>query len=318
LQGKKKNISSGAKTSEAVRSVCCKMSSSVELVHNMKKRALESLQLADAKVVEQSGCIVRTTGLETEDDILKSYGLNPSSSSNSRLKLAAEIDLEVHEVMSSQEPTLPAKTWLDSAARCMKRQKGSTIETARMVPGDEDFAMAIFDNEAPVRTEMPNILLKAFPVVMKKPAGRKKKKAAVKHPADSDEDHDDDEEDEEEHPAPRVVKRPARAVDPAAGEGLPPAVGGEPPSAADVDHGPVHWQKQNFKFEASVWGSCKAEFYTHKSYIRHQTSEGSWRLVIQTEKKDHHKILKSLVDHVKRGLSKEELKAVRATLEDEE
>ena len=69
----------------------------------------------------------------------------------------------------------------------------------------------------------------------------------------------------------------------------------------------------NELFVSKVWGDCKAEYYSHKSYIRHKV-DGAFKLVIGTQGQGHKADLAQLVKHVKAGRSKEELLKIRAKI----
>ena len=70
---------------------------------------------------------------------------------------------------------------------------------------------------------------------------------------------------------------------------------------------------ENFKFVSKSFGECKAEFYSHKSYIRMKVeSTGKYTLVIQTEGVEHQQRLYKLVDFAKKdGMTKEKLVEIR-------
>ena len=67
---------------------------------------------------------------------------------------------------------------------------------------------------------------------------------------------------------------------------------------------------KNFQFESVLWGRCKAEFYTQKSYIRSSVS-GKWCLVIGSQRQRHWSTIRRLAALVEAGKSKEELLAER-------
>ena len=74
--------------------------------------------------------------------------------------------------------------------------------------------------------------------------------------------------------------------------------------------------RENFCFEAKVWGRCKVEFYGAKSYIRQwDEASGKLRLVIGCERSNHHDVVSGLVKHVKAGKGLEALKTARAKLQ---
>ena len=69
-------------------------------------------------------------------------------------------------------------------------------------------------------------------------------------------------------------------------------------------------QEGNISFESTTYGSCRAEFYTEKSYIRHLV-DGKWISIIGSTFPQHHKHIKVMVPHVIEGKSTEELKKLR-------
>jgi hypothetical protein len=72
--------------------------------------------------------------------------------------------------------------------------------------------------------------------------------------------------------------------------------------------------QDNFWFQSTVHGRCKAEFYTLKSYIRFVKPEGGLKLVVSYEGPRHWKVINGLVQSVKDGKSAEELKIIRADI----
>ena len=69
----------------------------------------------------------------------------------------------------------------------------------------------------------------------------------------------------------------------------------------------------NFSFQAAFWGDCKFESYSQKSYIRWcDHSDGDrMKMVVGSCGADHHNITRKMVPHVKRGLTREELRGIR-------
>ena len=68
---------------------------------------------------------------------------------------------------------------------------------------------------------------------------------------------------------------------------------------------------KNIVFEAAFWGSCKAEFYSEKSYIRNWDAKGVLRSVIGAGVLNHVAVISAMVKHVEEGLSKAELIVLR-------
>ena len=330
-RSKGKSITSGTRTSEAVKAVC-KHLGPMNLTQDLKKRALQrnSSNASDPSPVrfkssghkdKPSDALIskgsnfklskdRVAAMAaSEQEILQLYGVKSQSLGKPTLPILSSLV----EIASSQEEIISATMWLDSSAVRMKRKKGSTIEAAKMVPGADGFAMAIFEGEAPIPTEMPNLMLS----VLKKPATIKKPAAAVQLASESDAAEEEEEEDEEEEEklvasAPKKLAASSSSVSvkqplPMLG-GPPPLPGGKPPVG----------NQPNFLFQALVWGRCKAEFYTSKSYIRFMGDDSKWKLLIGTNKKDHHGNLLSLVEEVKKGTSKKDLVSIRDSLEAED
>ena len=72
----------------------------------------------------------------------------------------------------------------------------------------------------------------------------------------------------------------------------------------------------NRTFEAKVWGHCRVEFYSAKSYIRFFCEKkGRLSMVIGSVHGQHQEICDRLVAHVKKGKGREDLHAVRTQLE---
>ena len=71
---------------------------------------------------------------------------------------------------------------------------------------------------------------------------------------------------------------------------------------------------QNRKFQSEVYGQSKAEYYTAKSYLRHQV-DGKWKMIIGSSHPRHWGIISSLSALVESGKSKAELLAEREILQ---
>ena len=72
----------------------------------------------------------------------------------------------------------------------------------------------------------------------------------------------------------------------------------------------------NRTFEAKVWGHCRVEFYSAKSYIRFFCEKrGRLSMVIGSVHGQHQEICDRLVPHVQKGKDREALHAIRARLE---
>ena len=67
--------------------------------------------------------------------------------------------------------------YLDSEHNCLVRLfPDGILQKAKMKPGSQGFCEAFFDEEGPINTELPNIMLQP---IQKRPAGRKRPAAAV-------------------------------------------------------------------------------------------------------------------------------------------
>lgn len=75
-------------------------------------------------------------------------------------------------------------------------------------------------------------------------------------------------------------------------------------------------KKPNFAFEAKYWGSCRAEFYRDKSYLRFwDNAESKWRMIVgSTERGSHSRVCEQLIPHVKQGKSRDSLHRIRSQL----
>ena len=67
-------------------------------------------------------------------------------------------------------------------------------------------------------------------------------------------------------------------------------------------------------FESDLLGSCRADYFTYKSYIRYKTADGKWTLVVSSQHRNHWQIVKALVPHVRRGKTKEQVIQERAKM----
>ena len=220
----------------------------------------------------------------------------------SSTQLSTDSDVAAHGKTAAENPpkmVLPKqdsifKPWLCGKDLCMKRlATDGSVECALMSQGPNGFAYAQFGDSEKLETELPNLTLETKAVAMKRPASSRKKKqiALAQTPLCSSDD--------EPQAATDIEK-----------EAPPPASGGEVQAAlAETGTKP-----SNFTFHAQLWGSCKAEFYTSKSYIRH-LHEGKWKLVVGCNKSEHHSNLLALVDHVKAGKTKADLVTERDVLE---
>jgi hypothetical protein len=76
------------------------------------------------------------------------------------------------------------REYLDKGKPCMMRcYDDGTVEESTMTPGPKGFGVSQFGTEAPTETEVPNLVLVAKPVAMKKPAASSapKQKPAAEH-----------------------------------------------------------------------------------------------------------------------------------------
>ena len=67
-------------------------------------------------------------------------------------------------------------------------------------------------------------------------------------------------------------------------------------------------------FESDLYGTCRADYYSQKSYIRCKAANGKWTLVVGWSNGNHWQIVKALVPHVRSGKTKEEILQERAKL----
>ena len=73
-----------------------------------------------------------------------------------------------------------------------------------------------------------------------------------------------------------------------------------------------------YTFESSVYGHCKCEIYSMKSYIRcKDISAGKWKSVLGSCTPNHGAICRKLVPHVTAGKSVQELYSIRASFMEE-
>jgi hypothetical protein len=337
-RNKLKSMTSGAKLSVGVKNIAkqLKLNGSSEvspLVASLKKRALKRCHSSDSEVVllVNSKAAVKQSGFSipagssnrmssalssnaTKEEILAAYGMDVRSPTLPLLNNDTVLEIPDSQDAKTMEAPQP-QPWLCNKDLCLKQILPSgAIQNAVMAAGSEGFAIATFPGSKPIVTELPNLMLhvgaasvmkKPAGSVMKKPAGSvMKKQASVRDMAENEYDSELDGE-----------AAPASCMASVHG-GKPPASGGSPPEISVPK--PLPWKNANFKFEASVWGQCKAEFYTGQSYIRFLNSLGKWQLLVATRKKDHHQNLLSLVQEVKKGLSKEELVSIRDSLEAED
>lgn len=113
----------------------------------------------------------------------------------------------------------------------------------------------------------------------------------------------------------KSLKRPAAAGRVAASE-TPLAKTSTKKRPASVEVGRTKTDSeeglQNFGFTSSRWGTCKAEFYSQKSYIRSWNEQtGKWVLVIGSTVPQHRQICAQLWKHVQKGLTREQLLEAR-------
>ena len=249
--------------------------------------------------------------LPIADDLVEVFStqrtLESPSSSDAELVASAARNADLRQESIAADAT--RKSWLCSADMCQKRMAADgTVEKAVMSKGPRGFALATFHGEGALETELPNLMLEAkakAPAVMKKPAARKK-------PAAPQQDRDED----RQRAAESDRASPVGGSPPKAG-GSPPKAGGSPPKAGGLGASPRAGDESkpaNYRFEATTWGTCKAEFYQEKSYVRHLV-DGTWKLVIGCNKGNHHFNLRRLVEKVKAGCTKPQLLAEREVLE---
>jgi hypothetical protein len=139
-------------------------------------------------------------------EIFAAYGLPEKP----KKALTLAITDDVYEVEDSQDTEKVSNVkvgvalqWFDAVQNCMmRRMDDGTMVSAKMLEGDKGFLLAVFDGEAPVETEVPNMVL--LPTVFKRPAAKKRPAAASKTKskkkvaAPAPEEHGDVEADEDE------------------------------------------------------------------------------------------------------------------------
>jgi hypothetical protein len=93
----------------------------------------------------------------------------------------------------------PYKILVDSSKMAMVKhfEDGSPPEYAKMIPGKDGFALAVFGSDPPMETEIPNMVIEAAATT--EPT-KKRKKKAVKDDDDDDDDPDADAGDDDEVP----------------------------------------------------------------------------------------------------------------------
>ena len=270
-----------------------------------------------------SDCKVKASSSKaTKEELLALYGItdadleNDSETEEHSLPFVADV-LEVDSSQDAflQETEQPKdsirsafskhKQWLCCKDLVVKRLKADgSCQASNMTVGPDGFALAAFPGEDSFVTELPNLMLQVpnkAAVSMKRPAAVIMKKPASASAAAETMYTDAEAED-------LVLELEG---------GNPPSTGGAAPLplASDNEAG---GKPKNFCFEATTWGKCKAEFYTQKSYIRHQSEDKKWKLVIQTSKTNHAQHLLKLVKLVQSGMCKSDLATERDVLQAED
>jgi hypothetical protein len=201
-----------------------------------------------------------------------------------------------------------------------------------MSAGKSGFAVARFPNTTvEIQTELPNLCFELQQQAFKKPASAKKapKKPKTKSKAKVAKDADSDASSDLVAPQPKkaihaksaAVKEvsaaaPSNKVAPAAVSNKKKIETGAASSTALALQAVQDAKPQNRPFQ-SVYGQCKAEYYTAKSYIRHLV-DGKWKMIIGSSHPRHWAIISSLSACVESGKSKDELLAERDILEAED
>ena len=292
LRQKAKSCTSGSRTHNAV----------YELGQKLKapKQTLGAKLLAHAKTAHkgaskgfQSSSSSSTLPVSSGHTLLPIQAKNPMAWSDDEDDWPAiPAKSDILEILSSQEKATetvqaseqqqPYLQFLDHKTCTLVRRFADKLVSADMKPGENGFALAWFGTEV-VQTEMPNLMLE--------PAVQKKKKS---------------------------YKRPAVAMEPAQEcSSLEEEVSDEevqPKKAkAESESSIACFTKQNYKFESLSFGTCKAEFYSAKSYIRFFDEKAKkWKLLVGTNGKNHHKELGFLVPFVKKAnMDKAQIIALR-------
>lgn len=71
----------------------------------------------------------------------------------------------------------------------------------------------------------------------------------------------------------------------------------------------------NTTFHSTVWGSCRNEHYSAKSYVRHLV-DGKYKLIVGSSHVQHVLVIKGLQAAITKGHDKATLTALRSALEE--
>jgi hypothetical protein len=229
-------------------------------------------------------------GIQTAQLPILDCTLVPSSEEN----ISSSEDSDAAPAASLEPST--SVFWFDSADLCLKRLSADGHEEqARMEPGPNGFCIAFFQDTPAVgiTTEMPNLMLEVkqtVSTVIKRPSSQGS--VVMKKPSTKRKSQD------------------LKQLDAETSVSQELALDVQSPVAAPT-------KPQNYVFTAEKWGTCKAEFYSKKSYCRFQ-EEGKWKLIVGSEKKEHQHIVQSLVPFIKLGHDKGFLKQKREEFEAED
>jgi hypothetical protein len=304
VRQKSNAMSSGARTNPAVLEL------GKQLLKNKEKSLATSL-IANAKLKAKTTSHASLPSTSSSSHAILPVAKHPMAWSDAEDDEWPEYVASdaVEEILSSQEVNRATSSKATDASeqpytvvlnfkecKYMRRYADKVVE-ATMKPGDSGFAVAVFGDEI-IQTEMPNLLLE--PPVCKRPASKApKKRPAAMIAQDQASSHDDGDKDPELHD--------------------------ESSDAVDSNDEDQHVQKrttiqptasftkENYKNDSLAFGTCKAEFYSEKSYIRYFDNKSKkWTLLVGTKGQNHHMKLEALVKHAKQAnMTKEQIVSIR-------
>ena len=245
-RNKAKSFTTGSKTAHGVKLIVKTLNSfktpCVELTASLKKRALSRMHSDESKssnkrvkpIDGNSTCkIAGSSSRASQSEICAIYGLKEKVSlplmeddfvcvSDDASSVPSQVSPQkVQEIHDSPKKTNSNAVWLNSESCCLQRLSlGGVIHSAKMEQGKDGFCDAFFDEESPIKTEMPNLTLYIKQEALKRPAAAKKK--VMKKPSKQEIDSLDGSCSEEQ----------SQQEDKISSGGLTPNQGGNPPIAA--------------------------------------------------------------------------------------
>jgi hypothetical protein len=331
---KGKSMTSGAKVSSGVKAIVAKLKSLKDepaqdlpntetMGKRFRKRTLQryrSNESADGQPSEPPNYVWPSTTQQIQSLYNCSSG-SMDCGHPEEIVSSQDVDLTAEEPTSKKDVGAGIP-WLDRKALCMKRVSATgDIISSKMYEGTSGWAMAQFFSEDSFVTEMPNIMLRIVKkrpaAAIKRPAAASKRPAAA-HPLPTLESDSEEEQEEEEEEEAEGEEEGGEEENEEEEEGEE-AVGAIEVPVVPASGAQVPWKTANFTFEALVWGHCRAEFYTEKSYIRQQViveGKPKWVSIVSCQAKDgdHHGLLQNLVGEVKKGASKKDIWTLKASL----